>query len=45
MAQHCIRLTEEEEKDFIQIKKETGFGATAMLRAMIKSLKKTEIED
>lgn len=48
MIQHCIKLNEEEQHNFERVKKELGFGATKIFKAMLKSLAKTlpeQIED
>jgi hypothetical protein len=36
----CISLNETEMSDFLAVKRHTGHGATAIFKAMVKSLKK-----
>lgn len=36
---HSVALNAQEEKDFLEAKKKTGMGATAMFRAQVKLLK------
>lgn len=45
LKSHLVKFNDKDEADFQLVKKETGFGATKMLRAMVQSLKKTIKKD
>ncbi len=36
---HSIALTPQEEEEFKEVKQRTGFGVTAIFKAMVKALK------